>query len=307
MSKRHGSRLPKWNKWKLIPEVKLWQAIALSLEIEPDRVDVPDGSIYDTREFGESEAFKDRLEILRSNVGRASELTATAITPGSPFCTKIPLAGFARWAQSVAWVVPAELIDIGRISANDGDKPVQDWLKWTIERDLWTLQEAAHLLLDLEPPSTDEIPSSSSPQGRLYHRLKDAVIMRDASETGLYAFESPTGKIGHRRVRVADCVAWALDKLIPIPPPLALLGRLEQGSISHTEDPVDERERTAYLNTIGALLRLLLEKGLSGKSPFPSQSKIIDTIEVNHPQKYGLKRRTLENNFAAAKRSIASD
>ena len=68
------------------------------------------------------------------------------------------------------------------------------------------------------------------------------------------------------------------------------------------ESPVSPRERTTYLNIIGAMLELM-------KSPRPgrdSDAAVIAEIEDNYREKPGISARTLQDKFAAAKRSLSA-
>ncbi len=66
------------------------------------------------------------------------------------------------------------------------------------------------------------------------------------------------------------------------------------------------RSETTYLNIIGGMLALMLGKAPSGKplSSFENQSSIISALLVHHDGKPGIAVRTLEEKFAAAKRSL---
>ena len=69
-----------------------------------------------------------------------------------------------------------------------------------------------------------------------------------------------------------------------------------------------DRAETTYLNIIGAMLGLMLGKSPAGKpqSVFDSQAAIIAALLGHHEGKPGISARTLEDKFAAAKRSLAS-
>ncbi|MCC7037808.1 MAG: hypothetical protein IT560_10960 [Alphaproteobacteria bacterium] len=70
--------------------------------------------------------------------------------------------------------------------------------------------------------------------------------------------------------------------------------------------PISEKQRSAYLNIIGALLGVLLGKSPSGKpySLFNSQQAIIDIIQELFTDKNGLSKRNLEEKFSQAKRNL---
>lgn len=67
------------------------------------------------------------------------------------------------------------------------------------------------------------------------------------------------------------------------------------------------RAETTYLNIIGALVALMLDKTPAGKpcSAFDSQDAIINALVVRNPGVQGIAERTLQGRFAAAKRSIS--
>jgi hypothetical protein len=71
-----------------------------------------------------------------------------------------------------------------------------------------------------------------------------------------------------------------------------------------------ERAETTYLNIIGAMVALMLsntpEPNSRSYSVFDSQAAIIAALLGHHEGKPGISARTLEEKFAAAKRSLAS-
>lgn len=69
-----------------------------------------------------------------------------------------------------------------------------------------------------------------------------------------------------------------------------------------------ERAETTYLNIIGAMLALMLGKSPAGKpqSVFDNQAAIITTLLGHYEGKPGISARTLEEKFAAAKRSLTA-
>jgi hypothetical protein len=70
----------------------------------------------------------------------------------------------------------------------------------------------------------------------------------------------------------------------------------------------NERAETTYLNIIGGLLELMLGKTPAGnpQSVYDSQAAIISALLAYHSGKSGIAARTLEEKFAASKRSIKS-
>lgn len=69
-----------------------------------------------------------------------------------------------------------------------------------------------------------------------------------------------------------------------------------------------ERAETTYLNIIGAMLTLMLGKSPNGQaySVLDNQSAIIAALLGHHEGKPGISARTLEEKFAAAKRSLSA-
>ncbi len=70
--------------------------------------------------------------------------------------------------------------------------------------------------------------------------------------------------------------------------------------------PISEKQRSAYLNIIGALLGLLMGKSPSGKpySEFQNQQAIIDSVHANFGEAPGLSERNLQDKFALSKRVL---
>ena len=68
------------------------------------------------------------------------------------------------------------------------------------------------------------------------------------------------------------------------------------------------RAETTYLNIIGALLHLILGKSPGGisHSVFKDQAAVIENLLATHPRTPGLSKRTLEEKFPAAKKSLDS-
>ena len=80
----------------------------------------------------------------------------------------------------------------------------------------------------------------------------------------------------------------------------------EAGSVRDRE--LNLRAETTYLNIIGAMLGLMLGKSPAGKpqSVFDNQAAIIAALLGHHEGKPGISARTLEDKFAAAKRSLTA-
>ena len=109
--KPKDERLPRWSKWRLMPTVELWEAVALWLNIEPDKIKT-DGNAWmgDSPPFDEGEEFSDRLSVLQANSNRTNFPTPCKLNMGEWYRSGVRLDEFASWAISVAeWPIPDEL------------------------------------------------------------------------------------------------------------------------------------------------------------------------------------------------------
>ncbi|GID03335.1 hypothetical protein TMM008_05370 [Pseudomonas sp. 008] len=84
---------------------------------------------------------------------------------------------------------------------------------------------------------------------------------------------------------------------------------LERKNIHHllnTNSKVSERSESVYLHIIGAMVNLFLDESPSGKplSVFRSQAAIVDALTAHHKNVSGITKRTLDEKFAAGKRSL---
>jgi hypothetical protein len=79
-----------------------------------------------------------------------------------------------------------------------------------------------------------------------------------------------------------------------------------RGMVNSRASDINPRAETTYLNIIGGLLNLMLTESSGGQkgSIYESQSKIIDALLGHHNGKDGIAISTLQQKFAAAKRSI---
>ena len=109
---RPEPRAPRWPKWRLMPEVKVWQAVALSLGIEPEQVRTESNAWMGAKyPFDEGDDFTDRLDVTIANMhDRARFPTPCTVNMGHAYLNGTHLAEFARFAVEVArWDVPDEL------------------------------------------------------------------------------------------------------------------------------------------------------------------------------------------------------
>lgn len=113
-----NDRQPRWKKWRLMPEVRIFEAVALSLDIEPAKVQTTDyawmGAKYP---FDEGAEFNDRLDALLANsTNRTLFPTPCILNLSDGYQCGIRLSEFAQWAVSVAeWDdLPPELVAMAK-------------------------------------------------------------------------------------------------------------------------------------------------------------------------------------------------
>lgn len=93
-----------------MPEVKIWEAVALSLNIEPTKTKTDRNAWMGAdHPFIEGEEFDDRLQILRANRTRKNFPTPCALNLSRWHLHVVRVDEFATWAQSIEWEMPPEL------------------------------------------------------------------------------------------------------------------------------------------------------------------------------------------------------
>jgi hypothetical protein len=126
---------PDWKLWKQIPTLKAWEAVALSLDIDPKavkRVDLMAATaamaLHGGRiglmakqqlltwsgplsRFDESQEFNDRLEVTVRNVER---LPSVGDAPEDGADRVVRLSEFAALARFLDWIGPDELSELGK-------------------------------------------------------------------------------------------------------------------------------------------------------------------------------------------------
>lgn len=107
-------RKPRWQKWLLMPEILIYEAIALSLNIEPTQIK----RIQDSWMLGdvgypydEGQEFRDRLDVLVANNFDTQYFPSQSklSMKGRDLCG-VKLRDFVNWATNYAnWDIPEEL------------------------------------------------------------------------------------------------------------------------------------------------------------------------------------------------------
>jgi hypothetical protein len=77
--------------------------------------------------------------------------------------------------------------------------------------------------------------------------------------------------------------------------------------LAESKQQLSDQSKSTYLNVIGALVDLILGSTETGRkhSIFESQASIVDSITSHHNGVKGLSKRSLDEKFAAGRRSLA--
>jgi len=135
-----NTRKANWTKWQQIPDVKLWEAIALSLDIDPNAVKWKE-TFGNESPLDEGEEFDDRIEILERNILDRKYFSPNTINMVNTRDFGVSLSEFAVWAQSINWEIPQELADltnegqtISTTNSYSGFHPDTKWedMTWTL-------------------------------------------------------------------------------------------------------------------------------------------------------------------------------
>ena len=105
-----NSRKPKWAKWKLIPNMPVWQVVALSLDIDPDEV-ARDGNDWMARGQyvnHEGREFQDRLDIVKANYENIDNSPQALSMNGIAYC-HLNISKFSSWAIANNIEIPDEM------------------------------------------------------------------------------------------------------------------------------------------------------------------------------------------------------
>ena len=112
-------RIPDWSKWRHYPVLELWEAVALSLEIEPKTVRNSSNYAFAAAGFTVTPEYLKRAEVLEriveSGYAASSGLVLQRQEPAELASTITP-ADFVRWAKAREWTIPGELADIAEQS-----------------------------------------------------------------------------------------------------------------------------------------------------------------------------------------------
>ena len=110
----NNDRQPRWGKWQFMGEVTLWEAVALSLNIEPGKVQT-DGNAWMGADhpFDEGDSFNDRLAVIRQHSSNRTYFpTPCSLNIANWYACKLRLDEFASWCTLVKYDIPQELVSM---------------------------------------------------------------------------------------------------------------------------------------------------------------------------------------------------
>lgn len=251
-------RRPNWDKWAHIPDLKVWQAVALSLDIDPDKASYDYDWKVEGYGSGEGQKFGDRVDIATANINKSGGLTAVQLNLADPSEHKVSLAHFAAWAQALGWTVPAGLAACASDRYATGSRPEIDVEGWKRRR-LWTLLEAAYLIGGYLPEMHAVMMANvlaarmgggtdaASSRAEIYNDLKDAIDLHEIEYV-----ESRTSDLSGRRVKPGDCMQWAKARGYKVPKSLSDLAISPVPAKKQGRDELSGKERmTAYKLVLG--------------------------------------------------------
>jgi hypothetical protein len=237
---------PDWSEWAAVPRVTVWEACALSVDIDPHSMTAnPDGwmasesaPFFDRESFPCEEVmkeFKKRERVLIANVADDS-FSPPVINMGSPKLHKVRLDEFARWAVTkVKWQVPDAMMQIASPSLEEGlseeeagerifnasfaetiyNENAINWRYWVQQMPSLTSAQASRLMSALDPDVFDDLdarPNRNDPS----RMCRKAKAMQRLAEAEQFMAASPAAWLSwadERDLKVHDGFRIAVEGL----------------------------------------------------------------------------------------------
>lgn len=123
-----NDRQPNWDVWRLMPEARLWELVALSMNIDPEKVRYDDDNWrcdHDFSSFDEGDEFRIRAKIIDRNTNWFEVVSVSS----RPFECRFTVPSFVRWILGTELKVPPELASLLRADASPQamtDKAVEE-------------------------------------------------------------------------------------------------------------------------------------------------------------------------------------
>jgi hypothetical protein len=278
-----------WDMWRNMPTVEIWEAVALSLGNSPVPSSNGSASYYD-------DEYPKRLRIakehLSSQPGSALQLMGGLLGTNHG---KVSLSAFRAWAVSLGWTLPPEFPN-GATRALSATGDVSKLNEWKAA-DLWSEADLQALCCGLVPnagrSATKELNDAEEKIRRAVLAKKLPVASAPVDAT---AGDHMYGH--HRFFEPAAATRWAEGKFPAFPYKASDFEDASAGVA--TDEATSPSEKRTYLNTIGALLALVLNPRDGRKT----QADVIGELIDNYAEKQGIAKSTLERTFAAANRKF---
>lgn len=108
--------VPNWEKWQGADKVEIWEAVALSLSIEPTLITSDIDAWANEKSFNCSDVhteFRRRLiDTLKAKLIRIEDAHSSDISSGNVNKCKISLREFVEFVLSTSWEAPSKLTDL---------------------------------------------------------------------------------------------------------------------------------------------------------------------------------------------------
>lgn len=246
-----SNRQPNWEKWRHFPNMEIWKAVALSLNIDPD-------SMKEFQRTGstsyEPKEFSDRLEIAIANTGFGQKKLKPIVAVPTDRFTEISTIQFAHFAESVQWTLPKQFLraTIGV----PADQPLHK--AYWFAKAAWSEGELRDLMCGLEPDAARE---STEEPNRAHEEIRRAVLFRELSATAISdATQGDRFYAHHRFYAPQVAIAWAASKRVLFPKFPFELSDIEKSSA------VGTRERET-------LLKIIIAAAIDGYGYSPTEKK----------------------------------
>ena len=239
-----NSRNPKWSKWNLVDDAKVWQVVALSLDINPDGLkrDASDWMTGGSYVNHGGEEFKDRLDVIQANYRKIDTTPKTLSMNGIAYC-ELNIPKFANWAIANNLAIPDELKQRA-MSLELNDTGELDWSKYRC-MSLWSEAEFQAILCGLPP---DGARPSSSELNDAIEQIRRAILAKELPS--ISPNDATAGDKLYSRdrfIKPDDAIRWASNKF-----PKFIF---KNDAIQQTEKPLSDKERETLLIIIAALAK----------------------------------------------------
>lgn len=127
-----------WNHWLNMPSVKLWEAVALSMDADPENEPFI-GQYFRAGRLGESELnedgdkFRKRLVLLKAHFSDTKHLRIVLVSSDNDN-SRVYLNSFVEWALNIVhWDIPKELKSLESTKKEVGVEPNEN--PWDIHQE----------------------------------------------------------------------------------------------------------------------------------------------------------------------------